>query len=340
MSKVPPEGIKRFFYENDEIDNDEYKKILNYLYQTKNDDDFLKKLNDEVSNLIERYNSEIKNLEEKKDSEANNYLEDLKARVAGLHENTEKTYVEIIESLRNKFKENKYIYDNYIKSLKESLMVSNREINHIVVYEAPPFTGEYILSSQTSNNLKISTYWSPIKEVMTSIDIRKYDENVSPIDNLVNYNIGFIDLSLVPLPLKNIREEWSVKTEFNLNDSGKDKQLPVYLFELAVKDFIEKIGDDKIDANPKIAIGIPNKTSISIFDYFTNNHFSYKGIKLNISEPNPVDIKEEFLAFQEVLKSRTLRLHKNNVTSGSGFPNGLLMKMAFDLERIKKKIVS
>jgi hypothetical protein len=331
MIKVTPEEIEKFFYKNDEIDNDEYKKILNYLYLTNNDDELLKKLNDEVSNLIERYNSEIKNLEEKKDSEANNYLEDLKARVDGLSENTEKTYVEIIESLRNKFKENKNIYDKYIKSL----LVSHGKINHIVVYEAPPFTGEYILSSPKSNNSKISTYWSPIKEVMTSIDIGNYDENKSPIDNLANFNIGFIDLSLVPLPLKNIREQWSVKKEFEVADSEKDKQLPVYLFELAVKDFIKKIGYEKINPDPKIAIGIPNKTSISIFDYFTNNHFSYEGITLKISEPNPVDIKDEFPRFKKDLKSRTLRLHKNNVTSGSGFPNGLLMKMAFDLERIK-----
>jgi hypothetical protein len=92
--------------------------------------------------------------------------------------------------------------------------------------------------------------------------------------------------------------------------------------------------------SPLIAIGIPNNTSISIFDYYayekdgyTYNHCG-KSINISVSEPNFPKIKYEFPGLLNELKGRTLRLHKNNVNGGLGYPNGSLMKMAFNISRI------
>jgi hypothetical protein len=146
---------------------------------------------------------------------------------------------------------------------------------------------------------------------------------------MIDNKIGFIDLSLVPLPLKEIRGEWSTSDKYKFGD----KQLPVLLFEWAIQDFIDKI-DNQIESKPKIAIGIPNKTSISIFDYYSNKNFKCKHVTIDVSEENKKQEKLNYIGYPEIftaLKSRPLKLNKTNVTSGSGFPNGLLMKMALEL---------
>jgi hypothetical protein len=157
-----------------------------------------------------------------------------------------------------------------------------------------------------------------------------FDCNETPSQNMANNLIGFIDLTLVPLPLKQIREDWSTSAKFKIDE----KQLPVWLFQWAIEDFIEKI-NYKIETNPLIAIGMPNKTSVSIFDYYAllTDVEEIKDVKININETNEYTKKR----FDETgLNKVNLRLYKSNVTSGMGFPNGLLMKVALE-KNIKER---
>jgi hypothetical protein len=211
------------------------------------------------------------------------------------------------------------VNSSYIERLKQS----NTKVQYLIVYEAPPYQGDYILGKFNDGNITdagdISTYWGPIVECFG----QKVNSE-SNIDFLVRNKIGLIDISLVPLPLKNIRKEWSTMKNFKI---GK-KQLPVHLFEWALEHFFDKIKGN-IKHKPKIAIGMPPNTSVSIFDYFSSNPFpnisKAKNVVVDISVCNTNKTKEKS---KLNLKGVTLKLHKCNVVGGNGYPNGTLMKLA------------
>ena len=309
--------IKQFFYET--VVDDDAKDVLGFLYDAKDENTLFNKFKKEINELKKRFESELANTTDKL------FQDDLKMQIQKLVEVEKQTDLNfIINDLRNKFNSNQSKYNDYTSQLYTYLKKNNTHLNHIVIYEAPPFAGTYILESKDFNDPKISTYWHPIVDVLL-----KPDDKKSPCQNMIENKIGFIDLSLVPLPLKEIRGEWSTSDKYKFDD----KQLPVLLFEWAIENFIEKI-NEQIQSNPKIAIGIPNKTSISIFDYYSNKNFEFNHVTIDVSEENKKQEKLNYKRYPEIftaLKSRTLRLNKTNVTSGSGFPNGLLMKMALEL---------
>ena len=312
--------IKNFFY--DKIENDEAQDILGFLYGVSDEKSLFKEFKKEISELRKRYVSELEKLDKKKESA---FIKDLTAQIEKLKNVLENDNIgEIINHLRTKFISNLGKYNDYTTKLKEELRNSNSQLEHLIIYEAPPFAGRYILESTDFNDPAISTYWYPIKDVL-----ELPNDKISPSENLILNRIGFLDLSLVPLPLKEIRGSWSTSDNYKLFG----KQLPVWLFEWAIADFFEKT-EYQVSQNPLVAIGIPNKTSISIFDFYSTNKFEINEIIIELSEPNKKDEKNNYISYPnifEALKSRTLRLHKSNVTSGSGFPNGLLMKLALQL---------
>jgi hypothetical protein len=315
---VKPESLKEFFY--GQIDDEKALDMLMFLYNVNTDNELFEKFKKEIDEIKKRCESELANTTDLL------FRDDLKTQIDKLKnvkDNCNLNY--IITYLRKKFKSNLEIHEEYAKGLCSILKKEKVKLKHLVIYEAPPFAGKYILESKKFDDPKISTYWQPIVDVLL-----KPNNKISPCKNMIDNKIGFIDLSLVPLPLKEIRGEWSTLDKYKFGD----KQLPVLLFEWAIQDFIDKI-NGQIVSKPKIAIGIPNKTSISIFDYYSNDTFKYKGVTIDVSKENKKNEKSKYnKRYPEIfnaLKSRTLRLNKTNVTSGSGFPNGLLMKMALQL---------
>jgi hypothetical protein len=326
--KLRIKEIKNFFYSYEDIDEKELIQILSYLYKQTGTKKLLTKFSEEIKLIVSGLENDMKKLKEQSqplDENTQAVIDDLNTRLLAYESLGPEQ--KVIQSLKEKYINNKKQYDNYCENLRLELLRKNEKINHLVVYEAPPFAGMYILecSNQKDELAKISTYWSPIKDVL-----KNYVDTDTPTENMIKNNIGFIDLSLVPLPLKAIREDWSTSEEFNIGG----KQLPVWLFEWAIEYFILKIGN-QINSNPHIAIGIPNKTSVSIFDYYSNKYYINDYVSIDISKTNRRNEKEFYE--EPVLKRVNLRLHKNNVTTGMGYPNGLLMKLALDLNIRKKK---
>jgi len=314
---VELKSLKDFFYKK--IDDEKALDMLMFLYNVNSDNELFEKFKKEIDEIKKRLESEFAKTTDLL------FQGDLKTQINNLinvKDNCDLNY--IINDLRNKFNFNQLKYNEYTSQLCTHLKKNEISLNHIVIYEAPPFAGTYILECEDFNDPKISTYWQPIVDVLI-----KPNNKISPCQNMIVNKIGFIDLSLVPLPLKEIRGEWSTSDKYKFGD----KQLPVLLFEWAIQDFIDKI-DNQIESKPKIAIGIPNKTSISIFDYYSNKNFKCKHVTIDVSEENKKQEKLNYIGYPEIftaLKSRPLKLNKTNVTSGSGFPNGLLMKMALEL---------
>lgn len=311
--------LNEFFYQK--VSDDDAINILGFLYEAKSNTKLFAKFKKEIKALKKRYKSELEQLQETD----NDFKLDLGAQITKLDETIKNSNIqEIITQLRNSFDQNLAAYSEYTEQLKTILKNRITKLNHLVIYEAPPFAGNYILKSDKFDDNSISTYWYPIKDVL-----KNPNTNKSPLFNLVQNHIGFIDLSLVPLPLKEIRGSWSTLEKYNL----KGKQLPVWLFEWAMEDFFKRI-DYQVQDKPLIAIGIPNKTSVSIYDSFSTEKYTNAHITIDISKRNKKYEKLKYTGYPDIftaLKSRTLKLHKTNVTSGSGFPNGLLMKLALQL---------
>jgi hypothetical protein len=324
------QDIKKFFLDFDEINDKEALRILKYLYSRDSNEDLLTKFKDEIALIINRINNEISSLKEEQELEG-----DLKQRLIEYESQLEKwkdgqqstdgQLNMILKHLQSGFISNKKHYSEYLQALSCKLYQTKDKVKHVIIYEAPPCVGSYILGCGKDEYTKISTYWKPIEAVLSPFDC-----NETPSQNMANNLIGFIDLTLVPLPLKQIREDWSTSAKFKIDE----KQLPVWLFQWAIEDFIEKINDE-IETNPLIAIGMPNKTSVSIFDYYAllTDVEEIKAVKININETNEYTKKR----FDETgLNKVNLRLYKSNVTSGMGFPNGLLMKVALE-KNIKER---
>jgi len=315
--------LHNFFF--GQICDKEALKTLMYLYDVNREVDLFSKFKKEIEELKKRFLSELAN------TKTDSFVEDLTLQIEGLDLALKvKDVTSVIKTLRNKFDDNSKYYKEYTEKLSAKLKNTKNQIKYIIIYEAPPFAGQYILKSEKFTDGTISTYWHPIRDILV-----KSDPNKSPSQNMIDNCIGFIDLSLVPLPLKEIRGDWSTQDKYNLHG----KQLPVWLFEWALTDFIKKI-NYQIVPKPFIAIGIPNKTSISIFDYYSDRHYKDDYVSIDVSEPNTKNEKELYRDYPEIftaLKSRTLRLNKTNVTSGSGFPNGLLMKLALGINLGAKK---
>ncbi|MEY4604465.1 MAG: hypothetical protein RIT43_1757 [Bacteroidota bacterium] len=338
MKKESPTGeeipaqneIKKFFFGENWDDKQFVLRMLKFLYGKKEENDLLEKFRSEIDSIIKILQVEI-SIIKTKIAESTEELEDLTNRE---NEYTHQLNLwksadieTIIEYLKNVYEDNQTAYDLYIKQLNFILENKNSKVKNIVIYEAPPCVGSYILTCTGGEYSKISTYWKPIEAVLNT-----FDNEQSPSKNMAENKIGFIDLTLVPLPLKQIREEWSTLDKFKIDG----KQLPVWLFQWAFEDFIEKINCN-IDKDPLIAIGMPNKTSVSIFDYYAlssnPSDKTIQGVNININETNECTKKR----FDEKgLNKVNLRLYKSNVTSGMGFPIGLLMKVALE-QNIKKR---
>ena len=231
-------------------------------------------------------------------------------------------------------------YKDYLVRLKEKLTNDqNLKIDKIIVYEAPPYAdGDNDLVSEsyflTNSN---SVYFRTIKGC--------FDPNseLDPIAFLVEYGIGFFDISIASLPLSKdeIRKIWNTQPEFRIGG----KQLTVVLFELGLEHFLKSVGIGKVTKHPLFAIGAPVNSSAGLFEYYSLNLLqvfsaeSDASLELKFeSFPNyacivSVDlgvINTPLTYIKRKAHGETFPMFKANIIN-SGFPNIDLMKNAFNI---------
>ncbi|MFM1894652.1 MAG: hypothetical protein RIQ90_1818 [Bacteroidota bacterium] len=226
-----------------------------------------------------------------------------------------------------------------------------KEVKYLIVYEAPPYndtSNNYFLISNGGN------YGNPIKECFSNSK-----NNISDI--LVDKNAIYFDLIMAGIPIKDaeiningvtkpIRYFWSTDDRWKIGE----KQLPIILLELGI--FHLFYMGVKFDKRPFIAIGTPLNTSASLFEYYSKNYLKvyYKNIKIkDAKDIIPEDFRnldfevnglpnEFFTANLSLVntpstfeirktKGETYPLFKSNFIGSSNFPNGSLLKNAFNI---------
>jgi hypothetical protein len=213
-------------------------------------------------------------------------------------------------------------YNLYLSNLKQKLEKDKSiKIEKIIVYEAPPY-----ISNKTPEEAYFFTsaskqYSDPIRKCFDSSDKHK-DKSLD--DFLVEYNLGFFDISLACLPLSkgDIRKEWNTNDNFKIGN----KQITVVLFEIAFEHFIEKVGIKHISEHPLFAIGAPVNCSAGIFEYYSENLLGHGSISVDLSITNNTTTYKKRKAF-----GVTFPLYKSNVIN-SGYPSDVLMKNAFNMD--------
>ena len=219
----------------------------------------------------------------------------------------------------------KNAHNEYLSKLKA------RPIKYIIIGEAPPFSfiksqngsefelifeNNYILSKP-----KAGHYQSSIKK---AFKIRGKEVSTTPdifITGLVKNNILFFDIIPVTLPFStDIRTGW-IKQKIN------EKPLLVSLLELAIK---KNVADKKIiiDPNVKVAFVTPPKTSVSIFDYYSDKKLKITDkISVDITIINDNTTKNKYGVSPDII----LPMYKANAMMGSNAPSPELLKLALDL---------
>lgn len=201
-------------------------------------------------------------------------------------------------------------HSKYIDNLKKI-----QYINSIIVYEAPPFPKDEKLNYILLDDAK-GPYLTVFKNT--------FGEGVIS-DVLVNKNALFFDLLMLPIPLSStIRRDWSTKNEFNI----KGKQLPVVLFEMNLKYYLEKLNRSKLSDNIKIAIGTPHLTALGIYNYYCESGKTILDNYQNITE-SLTNCNEK--ADKKKLENYVVPLFKSCFVNASNNPDENLLKHALGL---------
>jgi hypothetical protein len=225
------------------------------------------------------------------------------------------------------------------------------KIDYILVYEAPPFKNKDC-DSYFSNNYFLTSdkgnYASSIKNCFSN-------PKLNCEDILKANNTAYFDLFMAGMPIgnvevenKSLRECWCTDPKWEIGG----KALPVVLFELGIFHLLKE-KSSVIIKFPKIAIGAPIKTSVSILEYYNE-----KPLKIFVEKAdNPLTLENVFFnpdsidlnMYKEILsidvaqannpstfknidsKGILVPLHKANIVSSANSPHGELMKNAFDI---------
>jgi hypothetical protein len=223
-----------------------------------------------------------------------------------------------------------YHHNEYL----EKLIAKGQPIKYIIIGEAPPFSfiKSFIKSQNDSefelifeNNYILSKpkaghYQSSIKK---AFEIKQKEESTTPnvfITGLVKEKILFFDIIPVTLPFStDIRTGW-IKHKIN------GKPLLVSLLDLAIK---KNVADKKIiiDPNVKVAFVTPPKTSVSIFDYYSDKKLKITDeISVDITIINDNTTKKKYNVGQDII----LPMYKANAMMGANAPSTELLKLALD----------
>ena len=322
------EAIQSFLYDSGSNDHQIYS-FLNFLYT---DNEHQDKLSDEFfdafkkaykkENILTILNRKIE--EVANDKEENKEVDDIK-KIIELTMN--KNFHELIyQVIKDGTEAIKVDHESYLDKLKPS----TEPIKYIIIGEAPPFSfiknldeselklifeNNYILSKKNAG------IWQSSIRAAFGIAIEEND-NTTPvkfIDGLVDNNILFFDIIPVTLPFStDIRKGWISKEIDN-------KPLLISLLDLAIE---KNTANLIIDPNVKVAFVTPPKTSISIFDYYSDKKLKIKDeISVDITIINDNTTKKKYNVDKEII----LPMYKANAMMGANAPSFELLKLALDL---------
>lgn len=305
--------LKKYLYTKDST-IDERKSFLIYIYNVIDNnfnvlDGLLKKAY-KKENINDLLNEENININAKKTTNVLNSFD--KIRMAHIY-----------EAIYNCTEEIKDVHNEYLEKLK------GQPIKYIIIGEAPPFS---FTKTQRASNKKINfknnyilskknagIWQSSIRGAFGISEEEKGNTPVKFIEGLVAKKILFFDIIPVTLPFStDIRTGWISKKIGN-------KPLLISLLDLAIKKNLYKL---KIDPNVKVAFVTPPKTSISIFDYYSDKKLKIKDkISVDITIINDNTTKNKYGVSPDII----LPMYKANAMMGSNAPSPELLKLALDL---------
>ena len=328
-------AIESFLY-NSRSTTKEIISFLNFIY-TANEDEVI--LSDDFFNAFKKaYKKEnILTILNRKIEEVANDREEIDNKDVEITDITEIIGLTKIENFQ------KLIYKVIIdgtEAIKKAhelylkqLISKEQPIKYIIIGEAPPFSfiknpdkseldelelifeNNYILSKNNAGS------WQSSIRGAFGINEKKDKALDKFIEGLVFRNILFFDIIPVTLPFStDIRTAW-INQEKNIDK----KPLLVFLLELAIKRNVKGL---KIDPNVKVAFVTPPKTSISIFDYYSDEKLKIKDkISVDITIINDNTTKKKYNVGQDII----LPMYKANAMMGANAPSNELLKLALDL---------
>jgi hypothetical protein len=241
------------------------------------------------------------------------------------------------------------IYDFYLSELILKLKkTKENKIEKILVFESPPKSGEHFLTHGGNyytcflKNDHLPLNYEQRERLINfiynnqSLNNFIYNGDLSNdgiiflnrLQNVLNSNIIYVDLFLLPANFQDARKKWKSDSNFKDYDG---KRLTVYIFEWAIENLKRRLKKDKIDypfsPNCKIVFGTPINTSISIFEYYRNNLFVLDtDVKIDLTIQNS---PSRFII--QDLEGTTFPMFKYNIVNYGGSPSKELIKNAFNL---------
>lgn len=302
------------FYYNLENDTTTLNIALNVFFGNFNEIQNIKELNNEdwqeyfKSSIKERYSVTKKGVTKYK-------LKDPDPDIIGKLDIND-----YIKPAKNKWNEIKKSLNCYFIKLNNN----NNNVEKTLIYEAPP----YLLSIDKKKNINFEAEFifdencsSPYVNAIRKCFNKNKVYNLSDI--LIEKNVGFFDVIPIPIPINSdLREQWATDQKFKINK----KRIFVYFFEWALEIYLFRLGKKSINVNHKIAIGIPLKNAVSIYEH-AQNKAKWPRFKL---DRNFCDAHN----FNETNKKPDglwVQPYKNCIIGSSNTPSGDLMKLAFEI---------
>jgi len=329
-------AIDSFLYTSNSNDK-EINSFLNFIYTANEDEEIL---SDDFFNAFKKaYKKEnILTILNRKIEEVANDKEEIDNKdveITDITEIIELTKIENFQKLIYKVIINgtdaiKIAHELYLKKL----IRKKQPIKYIIIGEAPPFSfiknpdkseldelelifeNNYILSKKNAGSWQSS--------IRGAFGIAKEEKGNTPVKfiaGLVANKILFFDIIPVTLPFStDIRKGWIDK-----RIDADDNPLLVSLLQLAIQKNIDGL---TIDPNVKVAFVTPPKTSISIFDYYSDKKLKITDkISVDITIINDNTTKKKYNVGQDII----LPMYKANAMMGANAPSTELLKLALDL---------
>ena len=240
----------------------------------------------------------------------------------------------IFRTLIDGWQQTAEIHNQLMSSLKKE-----KKLNYLVACESPRYNPckdkkvklNYLLQLGCKGYTKpTGPYFNPIKQAICKILQNKRVTNM--IDSLSKSQTGFFDIIPFPIPISSkLRKEWNTAEAFKIGP--KEIFLVPQLFELALENL--KTHEIEITCETKVAICMPNNTSIGLYNYLEE----FKK-KVNLTETEKISkmiLKQKPFGklakeWKIKLRGETLPRYQSNVMSGSNTPSELLIKLAWDLK--------
>ena len=212
-------------------------------------------------------------------------------------------------------------WDEIKKSIETYFSALEGKIDKTIIYEAPPyllsiiddninFEAEFIFDEKCS-----SPYVNAIRNC--------FNENEKAINQILSEkNVGFFDVIPIPIPINSdLREKWATDTKFIIDD----KRIFVHFFEWALEIYLFKL-NGKFEKKHKIAIGIPLKNAVTIYEH-AHMYENWPGYELD----NNFCTVHIFHKENPKKVGLWVQPYKNCIIGSSNTPSGDLMKLAFEI---------